>query len=141
MHLAGKRRVTISANLHGLKLKQFGDVLLCVCVCVHLFPFHDSWSVLYVIMPFQLKRLLRAANELRRCSWMGRMWQLEWSGYGLFEGIALVFMWRDWGKPQKPDSGKLVSWLTFVQSYWACFGLYPSSCMWKTKNPTTSDWD
>jgi hypothetical protein len=24
-----------------------------------------------------------------------------------------------------------------VQSYWACFGLYPSSCMWKTKNPTT----
>jgi hypothetical protein len=20
----------------------------------------------------------------------------------------------------------------FVQSYWACFGLYPSSCMWKT---------
>jgi hypothetical protein len=24
-----------------------------------------------------------------------------------------------------------------VQSYWACFGLYPSSCMWKTKNTTT----
>jgi hypothetical protein len=24
-----------------------------------------------------------------------------------------------------------------VQSYWACFGLYPSSCIWKTKNPTT----
>jgi hypothetical protein len=23
-----------------------------------------------------------------------------------------------------------------IQSYWACFGLYPSSCMWKTKNPT-----
>jgi hypothetical protein len=21
-----------------------------------------------------------------------------------------------------------------VQSYWACFGLYPSSCMWKTKD-------
>jgi hypothetical protein len=20
-----------------------------------------------------------------------------------------------------------------TQSYWACFGLYPSSCMWKTK--------
>jgi hypothetical protein len=37
-----------------------------------------------------------------------------------------------------------------LQSYWACFGLYPSSCMWKTKNLTTfrrldldwtSDWD
>jgi hypothetical protein len=26
---------------------------------------------------------------------------------------------------------------TLVPSYWACFGLYPSSCMWKTKNPTT----
>jgi hypothetical protein len=24
-----------------------------------------------------------------------------------------------------------------VQSYLAYFGLYPSSCMWKTKNPTT----
>jgi hypothetical protein len=24
-----------------------------------------------------------------------------------------------------------------VQSYWACFGLYPSSCMWKTKNICT----
>jgi hypothetical protein len=24
-----------------------------------------------------------------------------------------------------------------LQSYWACFGLCPSSCMWKTKNPTT----
>jgi ABC-type molybdate transport system substrate-binding protein len=24
-----------------------------------------------------------------------------------------------------------------VQSYWACFGLYPSSFMWKTKNTTT----
>jgi hypothetical protein len=25
----------------------------------------------------------------------------------------------------------------FVPSYWAYFGLYPSSCMWKTTNPTT----
>jgi hypothetical protein len=24
-----------------------------------------------------------------------------------------------------------------LQSYWAYFGLYPSSCMWKTKNNTT----
>jgi hypothetical protein len=24
-----------------------------------------------------------------------------------------------------------------VPSYWACFGLYASSCLWKTKNPTT----
>jgi hypothetical protein len=22
-----------------------------------------------------------------------------------------------------------------VPSYWACFGLYPSSCMWKTTSP------
>jgi hypothetical protein len=39
-------------------------------------------------------------------------------------------------------NGLGVTHLTFiqkliVQSYWACFGLYPSSCMWKTKNPTT----
>jgi hypothetical protein len=24
-----------------------------------------------------------------------------------------------------------------LQSDWACFGLYPSSCMWKAKNTTT----
>jgi hypothetical protein len=36
--------------------------------------------------------------------------------------------------------GRLERILTMVyvlQSYWACFGLYPSSCMWKTKNITT----
>jgi hypothetical protein len=26
-----------------------------------------------------------------------------------------------------------------VQSYWACFGLYPSSCMWKTKDHNVSE--
>jgi hypothetical protein len=26
-----------------------------------------------------------------------------------------------------------------VQSYWACFGLYPSSCMWKTKYHNVSE--
>jgi hypothetical protein len=26
-----------------------------------------------------------------------------------------------------------------VQSYWACFGLYPSSCMWKTKDHNISE--
>jgi hypothetical protein len=49
--------------------------------------------------------------------------------------MALSFeMWRIY-------SGRCL--LTFrknmlpVQSYWACSGLYPSSCMWKTKNTTT----
>jgi hypothetical protein len=27
----------------------------------------------------------------------------------------------------------------FIQSYWACFGLYPSSCMWKTKDHNVSE--
>jgi hypothetical protein len=105
MHLVG--------NLHGLKLKQFDDVLSFVCVCIYfLFVILDQFLV-YVVMQFQMKRLLRAANELRRWSWMRRMWQLEWSGYTMFEGTVLVFMWRDWGNSQKPDSGKLVRWLTF----------------------------
>jgi hypothetical protein len=26
-----------------------------------------------------------------------------------------------------------------VQSYWVCFGLYPSSCMWKTKDHNVSE--
>jgi hypothetical protein len=26
-----------------------------------------------------------------------------------------------------------------VQSYWACFGLYPSSCMWETKDHNVSE--
>jgi hypothetical protein len=26
-----------------------------------------------------------------------------------------------------------------VQSSWACFGLYPSSCMWKTKDHNVSE--
>jgi hypothetical protein len=26
-----------------------------------------------------------------------------------------------------------------VQSYWACFGLYPSSCTWKTKDHNVSE--
>jgi hypothetical protein len=26
-----------------------------------------------------------------------------------------------------------------VQSYWACFGLYPSSCMWNTKDHNVSE--
>jgi hypothetical protein len=32
---------------------------------------------------------------------------------------------------------RILTMVYVVQSYWACFGLYPSSCMWKTKNPTT----
>jgi hypothetical protein len=31
---------------------------------------------------------------------------------------------------------RILTMVYVVQSYWACFGLYPSSCMWKTKNPT-----
>jgi hypothetical protein len=30
---------------------------------------------------------------------------------------------------------KILTMVYVVQSYWACFGLYPSSCMWKTKIP------
>jgi hypothetical protein len=38
-----------------------------------------------------------------------------------------------------PNSNLQRAWHSacVVQSYWACFGLYPSSCMWKTKNTTT----
>jgi hypothetical protein len=32
---------------------------------------------------------------------------------------------------------RILTMVYVVQSYWACFGHYPSSCsMWKTKNPT-----
>jgi hypothetical protein len=32
---------------------------------------------------------------------------------------------------------RILTMVYVVQSYWACFGLYPSYCMWKTKNSTT----
>jgi hypothetical protein len=32
---------------------------------------------------------------------------------------------------------RILTMVYVVQSNWACFGLYPSSCMWKTKNTTT----
>jgi hypothetical protein len=32
---------------------------------------------------------------------------------------------------------RILTMVYVVQSYWACFGLYSSSCMWKTKNTTT----
>jgi hypothetical protein len=32
---------------------------------------------------------------------------------------------------------RILTMVYVVQSYWACFGLHPSSCMWKAKNPTT----
>jgi hypothetical protein len=60
----------------------------------------------------------------------------------LMEFFRVIYSWN--------PSARENSLMYEVPSYWACFGLYPSSCMWKTKNPTTfrrldldwpSDWD
>jgi hypothetical protein len=56
-------------------------------------------------------------------------------------------IWRNW---RCRDIEKCVDWAwsephktvcitDVVQSYWACFGLYPSSCMWKTKYHNVSE--
>jgi hypothetical protein len=37
-----------------------------------------------------------------------------------------------YGRPER-----ILTMVYVVKKYWAYFGLYPSSCMWKTKNPTT----
>jgi hypothetical protein len=34
---------------------------------------------------------------------------------------------------------RILTMLYVVQSYWASFGLYPSSCMWKTKDHNVTE--
>jgi hypothetical protein len=34
---------------------------------------------------------------------------------------------------------RILTMVYVVQSYWACFGLYPSSCIWKTKDHNVSE--
>jgi hypothetical protein len=34
---------------------------------------------------------------------------------------------------------RILTTVYVVQSYWACFGLHPSSCMWKTKDHNVSE--
>jgi hypothetical protein len=34
---------------------------------------------------------------------------------------------------------RILTMVYVVQSYWAYFGLYPSSCVWKTKNHNVSE--
>jgi hypothetical protein len=34
---------------------------------------------------------------------------------------------------------RILTMMYVVQGYWACFGLYPSSCMWKTKDYNVSE--
>jgi hypothetical protein len=36
-------------------------------------------------------------------------------------------------------SERILTMVYVVQSYWSCFGLYPSSCMWKTKYHNISE--
>jgi hypothetical protein len=36
---------------------------------------------------------------------------------------------------------RILTMVYVVQSYWACFGLYPSSCMWETKDHNVSETD
>jgi hypothetical protein len=46
------------------------------------------------------------------------------------------FTWNS--KVHYPDRlERILTMVYVVQSYWSCFRLYPLSCMWKTKNPTT----
>jgi hypothetical protein len=52
-------------------------------------------------------------------------------------GIAPPFLTSSVRGEWSDKLERILTMVYVVQSYWACFGLYPSSCMWKINNPTT----
>jgi hypothetical protein len=69
----------------------------------------------------------------------------SFSNVGVFEDVyffntllGMFFLYN----PNLKNLDRLERILTMVyvvQIYWACFGLYPSSCMWKTKYHNVSE--
>jgi hypothetical protein len=49
-----------------------------------------------------------------------------------------VHKWAFLNKIMTDRLERILTMVYVVQSYWACFGLYPSSCMWKTNKPNSS---
>jgi hypothetical protein len=86
------------------------------------------------------KHLLAEANAQNNRTSVAR----QGHGKHTLSTIEAVFsVWsvpRVYKRTQSVDRlERILTMVYVVQSYWACFGLYPSSCVWKTKDHNVSE--